>query len=106
MPKSIRPPIKPIRQEVEDLKDENVRLREENEFLSKRLKHVDDRAEHLEAQSRRENLVFYGFAEQTGRETWDDCEQKVKTYIKDELNIREDIDIERAHRLKTKSSKI
>ena len=69
--------------------------------LEKDLKQSELKREKLEAQSRRENLRFYGI-EQDRDETWQESEGKIKDYIaKDlEMNVSE-ITIERAHRMKS-----
>ena len=57
----------------------------------------------LENQTRRENLVFHGISEDPD-ENWQDSENKIRTYVCDDLGIDESsISIERAHRLKTKT---
>ena len=52
-----------------------------------------------EAQSRRENLKFYGFPDK-GTETWEETESIVRNYIKSDLQMDEkQVSIERAHRV-------
>ena len=65
---------------------------------------MKQKKEQLEAQSRRENLKFYGFTDDKD-ETWEQSEDKVRTYLSNELHIDEQrMQIERAHRLSSKTS--
>ena len=52
--------------------------------------------ERLEAQSRRDNLWFYGFDDKID-ESWEESETRVRNYIEEHLNIDEaSIKIKRA----------
>lgn len=103
---------------VKDLKKDNQHLKQQNERLSKqvyelsnsvtkleaRAKESEKKNEQLETQSRRDNLKFYGI-EEDPKETWEQTETKLRTYLSDELQIDESsIKIERAHRLSSKAS--
>ena len=87
------------REEIEDLKPLNLKLSEATrdidqikcDFGGMQLK-----TEYLENQSRRNNIRVSGIPEAVG-ETWEVSEAKVKTVIKEKLQI--DVDIERAHRV-------
>ena len=60
--------------------------------------------ERLEAQSRRDNLWFYGFDDKID-ESWEESETRVRNYIEEHLNIEEaSIKIKRAHRIRGKYS--
>ncbi|XP_065645350.1 uncharacterized protein LOC136075841 [Hydra vulgaris] len=56
-----------------------------------------DKIAELEDRSKRNNLRFEGFEEKEN-ESWEESESKVKCFIKEKLNIKHDIQIERAHR--------
>ena len=72
--------------------------------LETRMNETEKRNEQLEAQSRRENLKFYGLTDDKA-ETWEQSEEKIRSYLSTELHIEErSIKIERAHRLPSKSS--
>ncbi|MCG8044708.1 MAG: hypothetical protein N0E48_03320 [Candidatus Thiodiazotropha endolucinida] len=103
---------------VKELKKDNRQLQQQNQNLSKqvteltttvigletRVKETEMKNERIEAQSRRENLKFYG-VDDDSNETWDQSEQKIRTYLRDGLEIDDvNIKIERAHRLPSKSS--
>ena len=103
---------------VQELKKDNKHLKQQNESLSQqvteltttvinletRMNEAEKRNEQLEAQSRRENLKFYGFTDDKD-ETWEQSEDKVRTYLSNELHIDEQrMQIERAHRLNSKTS--
>lgn len=59
--------------------------------------------DQLEGQSRQQNLKLYEI-EESNNETWEASEEKVRTYIRTELDIDDsNISIERAHRLPGKN---
>ena len=58
---------------------------------------VTDKMEYLEGQSRRNNLVFDGIMESPG-ETWAETEEKVKKVLAEKLQLKKDMEMERAHR--------
>ncbi len=76
---------------VVNLEGQVYDLKKENESLVRKL-------DALENQSRRNNLIVYGLPEDE-KENWDQSEEKVKAFMKEKLQIDDDIAIERAHRL-------
>ena len=82
--------------------NENVgQLNQRVSQLEKDLKQSESKREQLEAQSRRENLRFYGI-EEDRYENWQDSERKIREYITKDLEIDESrISIDRAHRMKS-----
>ena len=54
--------------------------------------------EYLESQSRHNNIKIFGIPEQE-KETWADTEALVKSKVKDLLQIKDELCIERAHRV-------
>ena len=59
-----------------------------------------DQMEYMENQSRRNNVKILGLREDKEKETsWEETEKIVKNVIQNELQIKEDIHIERAHRV-------
>ncbi|XP_070552174.1 uncharacterized protein [Ptychodera flava] len=74
-----------IKATLEHLKKENSEL--------KRAK--DD----LENRGRRNNLLFYGINQDDYPESWESSEEKVKDVLKNNLNINEDVEFERVHRI-------
>ena len=61
-----------------------------------RLEFTERKTFELEDPSRRNNLHIDGITEKEN-ETWNECEQKVQSLIKDKLGIAENIVTERAH---------
>ena len=77
-----------------DSRVEEIKLDEITEdFVTKTKKKLAD----LEDRSRRNNLRFNGFKEETN-ETWEESESMITDFVKEKLGIEEDILIERAHR--------
>ena len=66
---------------------------------------VESQLEYLENQSRRSNVRITGVIENKDSEkSWDDTEKVVKEIIKEKLNITEDIEIERCHRVNRRNN--
>lgn len=59
---------------------------------------LDDRHDYLENQNRRNNIKLFGIPEEK-QENWDDCERKAKEAIAGNLGIKDEMIIERAHRV-------
>lgn len=107
-----------LEKSVHDLKRDNRQLKQQNQIITNEINRMktsfsklevrtteaEKKNENLEAQSRRDNLKFFGFQDD-GTETWEQSEDKVRDYIRTELNINDsDMKIERAHRLPSKNS--
>ena len=103
--------VKNLRNDNKVLKKQNTKLVDQVAELSStvvnletRVKEAEKKNENLEAQSRRENLKFYGI-EDDRRETWEQTELKTRNYLSTQLDIDEsNIQIERAHRLPSRSN--
>ena len=93
--------VEGLKSEVGTLQEENRALRLNNDTLMQRLcnneKHIDD----LENRSRRNNLVFYGMDKWEG-ENSDSCESRLRELCVDKLDLIEDIEFDRVHRLGNK----
>ena len=112
-----------LKEEKSKIKKELTSLRESVQYhsdnvdeVNKKLDDIDSRVEEikldkitedfvikakkiadLEERSRRNNLRFDGFQEETN-ETWEESERIMTDFVKEKLGIEEDILIERAHR--------
>ena len=103
--------VKNLRNDNKVLKKQNTKLVDQVSELTStvvnletRVKEAEKKNENLEAQSRRENLKFYGI-EDDRRETWEQTELKTRNYLTTQLDIDEsNIQIERAHRLPSRSN--
>ena len=102
---------------VNQLKKANKKLQDQNLKLTKTVNtlattvseleysalETSSKLDQLEGQSRRQNLKFFDI-EESNNETWEASEEKVRTYIRTELEIDDsNISIERAHRLPGKN---
>lgn len=68
--------------------------------LTDSLKSVDNSIEYLQNQSGRNNIKIVGVPEDKATErTWDDTEKVVKDLLKEKLNLNEEMEIERCHRV-------
>ena len=78
---------------LNDMKQSLQQLQRENEQFRKE---KDD----LENRSRRNiNLIFYGVSQEDPDESWSVSEEKVSNVIRNSLEIEDDIEFERCHRL-------
>lgn len=89
-----------LRDEVQSLRDENSTLAQENDQLRACCKELFYKTDDLECRSKRNNLIFYGI-QRDENETSDDCEEKVKTLLTDDLGLPT-IPFDRVHRTSMK----
>ncbi|XP_070550040.1 uncharacterized protein [Ptychodera flava] len=78
---------------MESLEDDVIRIEIEMKKLQTAKAEMEDR-------SKRNNLVFRGVQEDEN-ETWEETEQKVKSLLSEKMNITDDIEFERVHRMST-----
>eukprot|EP00112_Aurelia_sp_Birch-Aquarium-sp1_P021531 Seg582.19 transcript_id=Seg582.19/GoldUCD/mRNA.D3Y31 product="hypothetical protein" protein_id=Seg582.19/GoldUCD/D3Y31 len=63
---------------------------------------VESKLEYMENQSRRNNIKILGIQEDKDEEkTWDDTEEVVRKALKEKLNLEDNFEIERCHRIKS-----
>ena len=87
--------------DIDDMKPSLLKLQELDsaiEEIQDDLNHQEEQMEYLENQSRRNNVRIDGIPEEDN-ETWETTEAKVKQVLKDELNLANAPDVERAHRV-------
>ena len=112
--------VKLLLQKTKDLEESltvnqdliDVRIKSVNEEMKEIKKCVDNNKVELKEQlriqedrSRRNNVRFDGIPE-TENETWEETETKLRKFLYDELDITEELYIERAHRVaRNQSSK-
>lgn len=94
--------LKGLREEVGELRQENSDLQKKNQDLTTKLDYLEKRTDDLEGRSKRNNLIFYGM-HRSQNETSADCEGLVKDLITDKLELSEDIEFDRVHRLSSKA---
>ena len=91
--------ITEIKQRVDTLEMSNAELKLENTNLRKLIEDVTINADKSEAQNRRSNLIIHGIPD-SKNETWEETESKLKTFLKQDLDIdADDVSFERVHRL-------
>ena len=84
---------------MDSLHSECQALRSDNQDLRGTVNYLTEKCDYMENQSRRNNLVFTGFASvREGFESWEDCERKGKACVKEGMGITERLEIDRAHR--------
>lgn len=90
--------IDALDRKLDGVLDEMCSLREENQALKTRLMDTERKLDYLENQSRRNNVIIHGIADES-KESWDDTEEKATDFIRNKLGMDDTPDIERAHRL-------
>ena len=85
--KNIKEDISQVQSDIRQIEDDML----DPDYVMEKLIELEDR-------SRRNNLRIDGISE-APNETWDMCEDKVKDLIKSKLEINEDIEIDRCHRM-------
>eukprot|EP00112_Aurelia_sp_Birch-Aquarium-sp1_P015482 Seg3433.4 transcript_id=Seg3433.4/GoldUCD/mRNA.D3Y31 product="hypothetical protein" protein_id=Seg3433.4/GoldUCD/D3Y31 len=115
----VKSDLKTLRRDVEDIKaslqytqkdvddsknkilDVEQRISMKSDLLDEAVDGIEDlqiKNDYLENRSRRNNIKVYGIPEAPA-ETWDDCEEKVKKALVEKLDIKDEVIIERAHRV-------
>ena len=94
-----------VESSVSALREENEKLRLENKEIKEELNKMYIKMDTLESHSRRNKLRIYVIRSELN-DTWEVTEQRVRNFIKDELDMpdREHVEIERAHKLGGKYS--
>jgi len=85
--------------DVQGLKQHNLDVQIND--IQKEVDMVKDKLDDLENRSRRNNLCFDGI-EESLNESWRETEAKVKELLANQLNLENDMVIERAHRVGAK----
>ncbi|XP_070205220.1 GRIP and coiled-coil domain-containing protein 2-like [Littorina saxatilis] len=93
--------VKDLKEEVSELQNQNGQLQEYNISLEKRLGDMDKKTDDLECRSKRNNIIIHGM-ERRKDETSDECEAVLKEMITDKLELSEDVQFDRVHRLSAK----
>lgn len=89
-----------LRDDMTELRRVNDDLLNENEELKSKIDRLERAQDDLEGRSRRNNLIFYGLHKTEG-ETAEDCELLVKEVLTDKVELAEDFEFDRVHRLGT-----
>ena len=90
-----------LKTEVQNMKEVMSELTEENNNLRTQLQDLARKTDDLECRSKRNNLIFYGIP-RADNETSQDCEGIVRDLITDKLELAEDTEFDRVHRLSGK----
>eukprot|EP00745_Piridium_sociabile_P022930 TRINITY_DN35768_c1_g2_i1.p1 TRINITY_DN35768_c1_g2~~TRINITY_DN35768_c1_g2_i1.p1 ORF type:complete len:280 (+),score=57.69 TRINITY_DN35768_c1_g2_i1:199-1038(+) len=94
-----------MQEHMEKFQANVAHVTKENKELKEKVDRLESRVDDLEGRSRRNNLIFHGIPSPQGKtELWSDCEKAVKTALKEEMGLTEEVEIERAHRLGSEKS--
>ncbi|XP_071089135.1 cingulin-like protein 1 [Haliotis cracherodii] len=95
--------LKVVLEQIFETNNRCQALEEENFRLKDQMKAMDDKLDYLENMSRRNNLIFHGVSRGNETESWTDCELIVKDVLRNDLQLLDDVNIQRAHRMKGKA---
>ncbi|UYV60791.1 hypothetical protein LAZ67_1002346 [Cordylochernes scorpioides] len=90
--------VENINQRLQQLEESSAVTKAALSQNSKKIKDLEDQLEHLDAKSRERNLIFYGI-EQDNNE---DCRERIRKVIEENMQTTEKINITRCHRLSRK----
>lgn len=89
-----------IKEDLRVLKDTVKSVEFRTTSVEQVVTRLEDRQEDLESRMRRNNLLIYGIPD--AKESWDQTEMKVRTFLKEDLELSDsevnEIEIERTHR--------
>ncbi|XP_071099075.1 uncharacterized protein [Haliotis cracherodii] len=91
--------LKVVLEQISETNNRCQALEEENFRLKDQMKAMDDKLDYLENMSRRNNLIFHGVPRGNETESWTDCELIVKNVLRNDLQLLDDVNIQRAHRI-------
>ena len=94
--------IEHLQTDVSVLQEENEVLRTAYDELAQRVVTLEQRADDQESRSKRNNLLFFGI-KRDENETTQASENKVKDILRQNLELTDNIEFDRAHRVGTKS---
>ena len=94
--------IEHLQTEMSVLQEENDGLRTAYDELAQRVVTLEQRADDQESRSKRNNLLFFGI-KRDENETTQASENKVKDILRQNLELTDNIEFDRAHRVGTKS---
>ncbi|UYV67384.1 hypothetical protein LAZ67_5000438 [Cordylochernes scorpioides] len=90
--------VENINQRLQQLEESSAVTKVALSQNSKKIKDLEDQLEYLDAKSRERNLIFYGI-EQDNNE---DCRERIRKVIEENMQTKEKINITRCHRLSRK----
>ncbi|XP_071094917.1 uncharacterized protein [Haliotis cracherodii] len=91
--------LKVVLEQISETSNRCQTLEEENFHLKDQMKAMDDKLDYLENMSRRNNLIFHGVPRGNETQSLTDCELIVKDVLRNDLQLLDDVNIQRAHRI-------
>ncbi|KAK7095597.1 hypothetical protein V1264_004987 [Littorina saxatilis] len=93
--------VNELKEGVNSLREENDQLKGYNEKLWKNIEMLETKVDDLECRSKRNNLLFYGM-DREENETNERCEQRLQDLFTDKLELAENVEFDRVHRISSK----
>lgn len=95
---ALKEEVRDLRDEVTGLKRVNDDMLNENDELKAKLENLERVTDDLEGRSRRSNLLFHGLP-RLDNESNEECEARIKELLTDALEMADDVQFDRVHRL-------
>lgn len=93
--------VRGLREEVSGLRQQNDDMLKSHAALTEQMEDLARKTDDLEGRSRRNNLIFHGL-ERRDNETSADCEDTLRDLFTDRLELSQDVEFDRIHRLNSK----
>ena len=94
--------VQGLEDKVSVLQKENDELKVVNNDLQARVEKTELKTDDLECRSKRNNLIVYGLPRSSETETSQDCEDMMKDFCTDRLELSNDVSFDRVHRINGK----
>eukprot|EP00745_Piridium_sociabile_P021837 TRINITY_DN3372_c0_g5_i1.p1 TRINITY_DN3372_c0_g5~~TRINITY_DN3372_c0_g5_i1.p1 ORF type:complete len:343 (-),score=59.88 TRINITY_DN3372_c0_g5_i1:710-1738(-) len=93
--------VESLNSDVEMLRQSNDALTESNKRLQESVNRLESKTDDLECRSKRKNIIVHGIP-RFENETAEQCEGVLKDMITDKLELSDDFEFDRVHRLSSK----
>ncbi|UYV74658.1 hypothetical protein LAZ67_12000433, partial [Cordylochernes scorpioides] len=90
--------VENINQRLHQLEESSAVTKAALSQNTKKIKDLEDQLEYLDAKSRERNLIFYGIEQDTN----EDCRERIRRVIEENMRTTEKINITRCHRVSRK----
>lgn len=93
--------VNELKEGVSSLREENDQLKDCNDRLWQKIEMMGKQVDDLQCRSKRNNLLFYGMDREED-ETNERCEQRLQDLFTDKLELAENVEFDRVHRISSK----
>jgi chromosome segregation ATPase len=95
--------VQECKERVSEVEHENEGLKQRNDMLQNQVNRLENQVDDLEGRSRRNNILVHGLDKVEG-ETQESIELRLKELFTDQMDMTQDIEFDRVHRLGSKKN--